>query len=255
MIKLKIILLNKKKLTDDLVECFNDSCSKRGFDPEILIAMGKQENSLLNKTTGSAYGMMQIESVNRNNSYNTENFITNEKEYVKFSNMDLKNVKDNIDASAIMFQELIARYNNNINIAIHAYNYGYPIIDKIINRVMREKNISKEQVTYNDIKDYLKDLHKNPGKYLSNWGNSTYGDGNYVKNVTQRMRKRLVYAIYIENDNKILSIYDVSTGESIKKYISNGLKSNIYFDKEHKKYYKFEDIINSINPNEKSKIY
>ena len=239
----------EERLTEDLESCFNEKCLKNGFDPEILIGMGKQENGLLSKSTGSAYGMMQIEGVNRNNKYNTHNFITNETEYIDFSKLNLNNYEDNIEAAAVMFQELVQKYNNNINIAIHAYNYGYPIVDNVIKRVMRETGKDKKDVTYSDIEPYLMDIHKNPSKYFSNWGNSTYGDGKYVRRVKQRLRERLVYAIYIVEGNKMLSIYDTSTGEAIKTYIGNSLKSNVYFDKENKKYFKFEDIVNSIKTN------
>ena len=239
------------RLTSDLEGCFNDACSKRGIDSEILIAMGKQENGLLAKSTGSAAGMLQIEGVNKYNKYNAYNYIENENEYVDFAKMNLNGVDDNINGAAVMLQELIERYPNNIKIAIHAYNYGYPIIDRAIKNAIERTGKTKDQITYDDIKKYLEDVHNNPGKYMANWKNSTYGDGKYSTRVMSRVRKRLVYATIKQENNKLLIIYDMSSGEAIKKYTSNGLKSNVYYDKENHKYLKLDDIINSINPNSK----
>ena len=238
---------DEERLTESLLNSFTNSSLKWGIDKEILIAMGKQEMGLVNKSSGSAKGMMQIENVNRNNKYNAYNYLTNSSEVVSFSKLNLENIDDNIDAASVMLQELINRYSNNINIAIHAYNYGYPIIDRAIKNVMNETGKTKEEVTYDDIHPYLEAIHKNPSKYLSNWGRGTYGDGMYTNNVKDHSRNRLVYAIHMEDDTKVLSIYDLTTGESIKNFTNKGLKDNIYYDQELNRYFKFEDIVNSIN--------
>ena len=237
-----------KYLTDDFKTMFDTASKMYGTNSDLLVAISSQETTLGHGSfSGSARGIMQIESCNWNNSYNQYNFETNEIEKVSFSKLNLTTNSDCIKAGSIMFQECMKEYDYNILFALQAYNYGPELVKIAVSMAEEELGIPKEELTYDDLHPYFRYIHLNPQKFVKNWKRSTYGDGNYSDNVRKYAKER-VMSTRLTKDGKIYNnIYDLETGICIKQYITDDTRPGLYFDEKNKLYLTDSDVLDVVN--------
>ena len=68
-------------------------------------------------------------------------------------------------------------------LAIQSHNYGPGMTDLVLSSAYGNSDDIKDDYTNYEWVEYMKDAHENPWKYLPDWKESKYGDGNYVSNV------------------------------------------------------------------------
>ena len=189
--------LNKlvKCINSETGQYFIDYGEQFGVDPYILMSLSMNESSLLHKETlpgGSHYngygvGICQHENPNNERYITAFNYLTGEEETELLNMNSACNLEMNIKMSAMIMQDYIHRYNNNIYLALQAYNYGYQVMDILLNEYAKETNQTIEQIINNhqDLgwMKYVHDVHQNPKKYVSNWSHKTYGNANYIEDV------------------------------------------------------------------------
>ncbi len=237
-----------KYLTDDYKTMFDNASKMYGTNSNLLIAISAQETTLGHGSfSGSARGIMQIESCNWNNVYNQYNFQTNEIEKVSFSKLNLKSNSGCIKAGSIMFQECITKYDYNILFALQAYNFGPELVKIAISMAEEELGIPKEELTYDDLQPYFKYIHLHPEKFVKNWGRGTYGDGNYSDNVRKYANERIISTKLTKNEKIYNNIYDLETGMCIKQYVTDNTSPGLYFDEKNKLYLTDSDILDVVN--------
>ena len=205
---------------DENKDALNESISKYGVDPYLLISIAMAESSLSHESTlpgannfnGYAYGVMQIENVHLNTYLTAYNNELKEDETIYITEDKLIDINSNIQISSMMMQNSLKKYNNNIYIAIQAHNYGEASMDMLINLYAKEVGKTVDEVTL-DINDfgwlkYVDDMHNNPHKYLSDWQYDTYGSGSkYLNNVLSHyLGKNMV-----NNIDGNYYIYDLTT--------------------------------------------
>ena len=246
-----------ENLTEERYKAYKDASDESGIDIDLLIAMAKQENGLKNISTKYAKGPMQIENPNLKNVYQRYNYKTQEDEIVKFGNMNLEDYVSNVKAGSIMLSKTLEKYDYNMLFAIQAYNYGDSAFDIALKMAKKELDKSEYELTYEEVKPYIKYIHDNPQKTISSkWSHSTYGDHLYVENV-RRYPQNKAALNKIKKDNKImLVVYSWDTGRAIKKYTCVNEKENIYRDEENNIYFFYNDILDIVvDTNEKAKSY
>lgn len=183
------------KYYEENEKIYLDASRKYGVDPYLLLSLAMTETSLLHENTipggsdynGSAIGALQIEKVHIGSSVTAYNYELGDYETVNITEDKLIDLETNIQIGAMMFQNNLEKYNNNVYIAIQAHNYGEQTMDMLINRYAKEIGKTFEDVTldYEDMNwmKYVDDMHNNPNKYLSNWKYNTYGNNNYIYSV------------------------------------------------------------------------
>lgn len=167
-----------------------------GVDPYLLLALGYTETNLEHEKTipgGSVYngygvGMYQHETPDKyQRNINAYNYTTKELEIEKMNMESACNLELNIKMAAMILQNRLHKYNNNICIAIQSYNYGEKGIQKVLESYANEQNCSIEDIinNQNDLgwMKYVDHLHYNPQEYLPDWKYKTYGNEEYVKDV------------------------------------------------------------------------
>lgn len=197
-----------KKLTDysyNKICCFLNSKdwnrfkkhgSDFGVDPYLLLSKGYVETTLeheLTLPTGSSYngfgvGMFQHETPDiYERDIKAYNYNTGEYEVVRMNMESACDLDLNIKMAAMILQNRMHKYNNNIYLVLQSYNYGEGAIDKIIELYASDINCTPSDVinNYTDTgwMTYVLDYHQNPQKYNPNWKYKTYGDPNYVNKV------------------------------------------------------------------------
>ena len=106
---------------------------------------------------------MQLESPS-GQEISAYNYLTGQfdTEYITMDNAC--NMEMNIKIGCMIFQNSLKRNYGNILLAIQSHNYGQPMLDLIL-----EQEYSG--------------AHEDPQKYLFDWDEDSYGDGNYISNV------------------------------------------------------------------------
>lgn len=189
--------------------CF-DTCNDFGVDPYVFVSLMTAESSLNHKDTipggekynGFGVGYCQLESPS-GQKITAFNYNTNLEETIYETMENACDEKLNIKMGIMRFQNVLQRYNGNQYLAIQAHNYGYGLIDLIVNIYANEMGLSISDVTKNFgdtgwIK-YVKEANQNPQafaykyqnytnynvtiNYLKNWQYGTYGNGKYLEDV------------------------------------------------------------------------
>ena len=162
-----------------------------GVDPNIMAAIAMQETTLNHYAcipggdmySGYGVGLMQLESPSGEEikafNYNTNEWDT---EYVTMDNAC--DIEKNIKIGCMMFQNKLKENGGNIFLAIQSHNYGQGMIDMMMDNLYGEK-AREVKSDYRNISwiDEVKNIHNNPGMYLSNWAESGYGDGDYLEHI------------------------------------------------------------------------
>lgn len=194
--KLNDYALNKMiSCMENTGETFLKAYSNYGVDPYLLLAIYMTETSLSHNSTipggsrynGCAYGAMQIEKTNIGETITAYNYQNEQYDTITITEDKLIDFDSNIEIGAMLMQNCLEQYNNNVYIAIQAHNYGRYAMDIIIQKYASEVGKTFEEVTL-DVNDYgwlkyVDDMHNNPKNYFSNWQYSTYGNNKYIYNV------------------------------------------------------------------------
>lgn len=195
-----------------------ETTQRFGIDPELLIALCKQESGLDHEGhlpsnpnyTGSGYGITQQEytkfqngeHVITGNTYTEEGIVP---ESITVSEATAEDLGGNITMGTIYLQHSLKHYHYNLFMALQGYNYGTGMMDIAIESYAAELGVTKEQVmeNYNDLgwMKYVEDIHYYPQKYVPGWQQATYGDHHYVSHVLSYIGKS---TIYIKTENGIL---------------------------------------------------
>lgn len=166
-----------------------------GVDPYLLLAIGFKESSLSHENTipggkfynGHGVGIMQHEDPQNERIITAYNYVTDKEDIEKMNMENACNIEMNIKMAAMMLQNRLQKYNNNIYITIQSYNYGDYAMDIILENYAKETNCNVFDIINNDSNlgwlKYVEDLHNNPKKYIANWQYDTYGDSKYIEGV------------------------------------------------------------------------
>lgn len=180
-----------------------------GVDPYLLVAMSMQEASLQPKASGGgAYGLYQINVPREGKEWTVSatNVITGEEETQIVSSQTVHNPEFNTKIAAMMFQNSMRKYHNNIYMAIQSHNFGDGALLFIIDKYADRIGSTREEVmeNYEDIgwveevkkfasdphgyitdEDIVKfaDKHGAVMKSLRSWPYETYGHGQYIESV------------------------------------------------------------------------
>lgn len=162
-----------------------------GVDPNVIAAMCMQESSLMHnecipggsKYYGYGVGIMQLESPS-GQEISAYNYLTGQfdTEYITMDNAC--NMEMNIKIGCMIFQNSLKSNYGNILLAIQSHNYGQPMLDLILEQEYSGA-VSSIKQDYEDL-EWIKDVktaHEDPQKYLFDWDEDSYGDGNYISNV------------------------------------------------------------------------
>lgn len=165
-----------------------------GVDPYLLVAIALNESSLEHEKVlpgssnynGYAYGIMQIEKTNIGGVISATNYVEDCVDSIEITGENLQDFDTNVKVGAMIFQGYIKKYSGNINIALQAYNYGYQVMDLLLEKYAKEINQDVSSVIKNQEDNgwmkYVKDMHDNPNNYIS-WNYKTYGNDNYINAV------------------------------------------------------------------------
>ena len=147
--------------------------------------------------------------------------------------------KTNIKMGIMRYQNVLERYHGNERLALQSYNFGYGLVDLIIQIYADEKGITYDEVVdnFNDTGwlKYVKLASEDPVgfannldankysnygatiEYLKNWQYGTYGNGNYLNNLYS-----YYLGIYSSNivDGKILQT-NLLTDETVRYTLEN----------------------------------
>ena len=192
-----------------------------GVDPNLIAAMAMQESSLNHNDCipggdnywGYGVGLLQLESPSGQEitAYNYETYEM-ETEYITMENAC--NLEKNIKIGCMIFQNNLDNNQGNVFLALQSHNYGQPMLDLVMYDMYGD-NIDTIKSNYGDTSwiSGIKEAHDNPYKYLSDWNESAYGDGNYIENVLRFMPYDKVKYKY---DNNVYT-FDLNTKKVISK--------------------------------------
>ena len=205
-----------------------ETTQRFGIDPELLIALCKQESGLDHEGhlpsnpnyTGSGYGITQQEYtkfqngeyVITGNTYTEEGIVP---ESITVSEATAEDLEGNITMGTIYLQQSLKHYHYNLFMALQGYNYGTGMMDIAIESYAAELGVTTEQVmeNYNDLgwMKYVEDIYYSPQKYVPGWQQATYGDHHYASHVLSYIGKS---TIYIKTENGLL-LYNLGNMETV----------------------------------------
>lgn len=180
-----------------------------GIDPYLLVAMSMQEASLQPTASGGgSYGLYQINvpSEGKEWTVSATNVITGEEETQIVSSQTVHNPELNTKIAAMMFQNNMRKYHNNIYMAIQSHNFGDGALLFIIDKYADKIGSTREEVMENyedigwveEVKKFASDPHgyitdEDMAKFadkhgavmngLRAWPYETYGHGKYIESV------------------------------------------------------------------------
>ncbi len=229
--------------SEDGKYCF-EVCNDFGIDPYSYVCLMMTESSLNHNETvpggkyynGFAVGISQLETPN-GQEITAFNYATNQEETMYETMENATNIKTNMKLGIMYYQNVLNRYHGNERLAFQSYNYGYGLVDLIVNIYADEIGVSFDEVV-NNLNDvgwlkYVKEVHDNPVgfankyenyeqygatiRYLKNWQYSTYGNGDYISDL---------YSYYIGIYSK-----NIVDGEIIEtNLLDNSVVRNTYFN-------------------------
>ena len=217
-----------------------------GVDPYTFICLMMGESSLNHEDTipggkfynGFGVGICQLESPH-GQEITAYNYTTKQNETVYETMENALDKKTNIKMGIMRYQNVLERYHGNERLALQSYNFGYGLVDLIIQIYADEKGITYDEVVdnFNDTGwlKYVKLASEDPVgfannldankysnygatiEYLKNWQYGTYGNGNYLNNLYS-----YYLGIYSSNivDGKILQT-NLLTDETVRYTLEN----------------------------------
>lgn len=195
--------------SEDGKYCF-EVCNDFGIDPYSYVCLLMCESSLNHNDTipggksynGFAVGISQLETPN-GKEVTAFNYTTNQEETMYETMDNAINIRSNMKLGIMNYQNVLNRYHGNERLAFQSYNYGYGLVDLIVNIYADEIGVSFDEVV-NNLEDvgwlkYVKEVHEDPIgfankyekyekygatiNYLKNWKYSTYGNGDYISDL------------------------------------------------------------------------
>ncbi len=160
-------------------ELFEKYGNQYGIDPNLLAAICQQESSGINwshRADGSempAWGIMQIENSNAK-AFAKFGLETTGVEWTLEDRLD---PEKSIAFAAMLVAELLVAYDCDYLKTIQGYNFGQPVLDRII----AEKG------------DEWLEERENAADYVQNWPYETYGDKLYIERVLGYYRPYMIY--------------------------------------------------------------
>lgn len=192
-----------------------------GVDPTLIAAMAMQESSLSHNDCipggdnywGYGVGLLQLESPS-GQEITAYNYKTNELETEYITMENACNLEKNIKIGCMIFQNSLENNKGNIFLALQSHNYGQPMIDLVMYD-MYKNDIDSIKENYSDTSWLfgIKEAHNNPSKYIFEWGEGLYGDGDYIENVLRFMPKNEVKYRY----NNAIYTFDLSSKQVVSK--------------------------------------
>lgn len=125
---------------------------KERINPYLIMALIRQESAFNPRahSVADARGLMQLLPVTG-------------KQFGRHSKQDLFNPKKNIDAGVRFFSYLMTRYNNQVHLALAAYNAGPTTVDNWMKRYPTENSLLfTDMVPFKETREYV-------GSILRNW--------------------------------------------------------------------------------------
>lgn len=183
-----------------------------GIDPYTFICLMMVESSLNHNDTipggiyynGSGVGICQLETPN-GQEITAFNYNTGQSETIYETMSNALDRKTNIKMGVMHYQNVLERYHGNEKLALQSYNFGYGLVDLIIEIYANEKGVSFDNVVdnYQDVGwlKYVKQVSNDPVSfanaldinkysnhiatinYLKSWQHNTYGNGNYLQDI------------------------------------------------------------------------
>lgn len=195
-------------------KAFDSAAVRYGIDVDLLVAIayqetnGRHEDYIGQSREGTGFGLMQIEDPLRMRFINAYNFSTRTEDSLMINVENMKDVEKNIQAAAMMLQNLLVKYNYNALLAIQAYNYGDSAMRKVLDLYKTQTGIPISEVI-NDPNDYgwsyyTYEIYSNPSKYIvGGWIGTTYGDYEYVTKILEKIPdKELTFQSAMEDASK-----------------------------------------------------
>lgn len=177
-------------------DTFSKYANAYGLDKDLLMAIAAQEscgdhyNNLSPNQPGK--GIMQIEYVHIGENLSAHNFETNTEDSIKVDMNTLSDLDSNIKIGAMILRNCIDSYNNNIPLAVQAYNFGPGNINKTLATCSE-----LEHIDFNELKN---DPTNN--KWLDYRSFLNTGDPEYVEHVFSFIKNKNI-SILDKNNNKI----------------------------------------------------
>ena len=153
---------------------------------------------------GSGVGICQLETPN-GQEITAFNYNTGQSETIYETMSNALDRKTNIKMGVMHYQNVLERYHGNEKLALQSYNFGYGLVDLIIEIYANEKGVSFDNVVdnYQDVGwlKYVKQVSNDPVSfanaldinkysnhiatinYLKSWQHNTYGNGNYLQDI------------------------------------------------------------------------
>lgn len=204
-----------------------------GVDPYLMVAMAAQESRGLhdeNKRSSGGYGLMQIENPGRTiTAAKAFNLETGKMDTMLIPGPEaVDDVEDNIRAGTMLLAARMADYKYNVAVALQAYNYGPGGIQAVLKLYAEHTGKSVDEIIANPADTgwmaYRQEVHKNPKKYIKNWGYDTYGDPLYVEHVMRYYASPDRTPYVIDRDgNKHAMSGEITYGVAI---VGNGTSRN-----------------------------
>ena len=183
-----------------------------GIDPYTFICLMMTESSLDhensipggNNYNGFGVGICQLESPS-GQEITAFNYSTNQNETIYETMENAIDKRSNIKMGIMRYQVVLERYHGNEKLALQAHNFGYGLVDLIVQIYADEKGVSFDEIVDN-LKDtgWLKyviqasndpvgfanslDINKYSNysktiEYLKNWQYGNYGNSDYLKDL------------------------------------------------------------------------
>ena len=183
-----------------------------GIDPYTFICLMMAESSLNHEGTipggeyynGFGVGICQLEEPS-GQEITAFNYATNQEETIYETLENALDKKTNIKIGIMRYQNVLEKYHGNERLALQSYNFGYGLVDLIVQIYADEKGISFSDVVdnYEDTGwlKYVKQASSDPVgfvssldsnkynnfistiDYLKNWQYGSYGNGNYLEDL------------------------------------------------------------------------
>lgn len=138
----------------DHFDIVKEEAAKNGLDPYLIMAIIKTESGFNKEATSNkeAKGLMQIMN-------STANDINNQINIVDEVGENIYDEDVNIALGCKYFGYLVNKYNGNYYLAICAYNAGMGNVDKWLEQVLINENLSEYRnvdLPFNETEKYLK---------------------------------------------------------------------------------------------------
>lgn len=166
-----------------------------GISYPLLLAIAKQESggdhqgNISQEKCNSGCGLMQIENpVGNPRAITAYNFNKREDVTLEINYENMKDPLKNVQAAAMLLQNLLIEYEYNTLLSIQAYNFGSGAVDQCIELYSKESGFDRHAILQNitDIgwTKYRKEIYTNPSKYIEGASaTGTWGDYQYLEHV------------------------------------------------------------------------